>query len=315
MTNSWGYSAMNRHYLFLFLLGVFSWQALNAKTQSALVMRAGVDGVYDENINENTTNANTLYFSPYMQLDYDEPLTRQIRLETQLRVRYENHVRERSALLNAPFEEQELALRYRQKRLIVRGGGNHSGYYAPEFQKIKNRYRIFAGLDYRFPLVTLKPEYRFEFENYGDNTQDGYTHWIEGDVDIEVFRNKKRKLVIDISPTYILENRRSNGGLYTYIKQSARGGAAIHWRSFDLYTALTWSWKVYAYNFNDAITNEPVQKENIYAQFSSSLEYTFLKSYSVKAYWGAREVESNQSGDSYSDGEIGIRLQWKHKLF
>ncbi len=293
--------AHNKILILIALFG-FSHQAFaKSKKNLQFEMNYNAGWIYDPNIADNYLEVSKSYFSPEWGFQLDLPINKKSTIRSSHHFIYQNYVEERPPVIAAPFYTGDLTYDYQIIKKNQMGlQFTYAESRAPEWELIKIKYRARLKYALKSKKYLLSLQTTFDVENYGNSLQDGYTYWYELNYSRRLVKwSKKNHLKLDLSTE--IENRRSNGELYTYLRYSETIQFAYRYSLFDFRIGYQYAYKDYSWLFYTQEHNYEYKFAHLHAPLLKVRAF-LSKSYWFYLYYKREFYQSNQTSYNFNDG-------------
>ena len=295
---------MNSRLLQLLLL--FGLLLASAACADEVTLRWG--GEWDSNVSDNFTEVSGWRMAPELELQVAHKFSRRLSGEVSTRWsgEWSRAGEERSALLQSPRHTEGVGLKAKLPAgFTLTAAGQLSEWMLEKSTVTKRLWRGQVAAARQWESWRVDLGYTRDGENYGEDAQDGATHWFDGKV-----RYRLPEVVLgrfDLLVKGQREDRGSRRGIYTYVKDRLGAGARWSHGDFSLEGSLARSWKEYAAHFAAPTTLDLVQKRNRYLDLDLKAGWS-AGVWELSPTYAWSRVLSNEPGSSYRDRVYGLEL-------
>lgn len=272
------------------------------------------EGTYDTNVPQNATEYAGWYLAPSLYLKLGSTNERNP-LSVWAGVNYENHVQERSAVLNPPSARAGVSLDFDRPAFEIGFDLSYASYHYATWEIARNRYRLDIDLDKALGRNTLFLHAENMVNDYGDNDDDGVR--LEGTLgwryDPRVLKSQRLALRhIGISAQVEHNNAGSDTSSYLYGKAAVDGEIKLGMFALELAGGV-------AYRKYQGIRRHPhtralLYPENKYVIANAEFEVPLPLNFELALRGKLRFKTSTYPSYEYDRHTVGARLTWRDRV-
>jgi hypothetical protein len=268
---------------------------------------------YDTNVPRNITEHAGWYPAPSLFAKLGSNNERNP-LSVWAAVNYENHVEERSAVLNPPFARGGVSLDFSPPVIDIALDLSYASYHYPTWEITRNRYRLDIGITKHIGRRTLYLHTENMVNDYGDNDDDGVR--VEATLgwrhDLRVLKSQKLALR-DVGLSGQVEHNaaRSDSASYVYGRMRVDGEVKLGAVALELGAAA--AYRKYRGIREHPHTREKLYPENTYLFADSELTFPLPLNFELALRGKLRFKTSTYPSYEYDRHTVGIRLRWNNR--